>query len=141
MPPTNRRGPGKRLLLILAALASVVAGYYLGQYLQRRPLAELTAVVYPAGQRIDYPAELGIDNDPGIDTPWRLFLAADTDVPACSRLLRHYATVINRLAAWPDIQANLRLSLLAMDEPNEAAIAAFTIGGQAMRDSVLAAAG
>lgn len=128
MPPTTRRGPGKRLVLILAALASIVAGYYLGQYWQRRPLAELTAVVYPAGRRIDYPADLGIDNDPGVSTPWRLFLAVDTGAPACSRLLRHYASVINRLAAWPEIQAQLRLTVLAYDRPDAAAVTAFSGG-------------
>ena len=126
MPQRGRRSAGTRLILILAALASVIAGYYLGQYWQRRPLAGLSAVLYPAGQAVDYPA--GLITDPGTDSPWRLFLAADTRAPECEQLLRHYVLVFNRLAAWPEIQRNLRLSLLAHDQPDRAAITDFTTG-------------
>jgi hypothetical protein len=123
-----RRGPGVRLILTLAALASVIAGYYLGQYWQRRPLADLSAVVYPAGRLVDFPADLFVDASDGAPGPWRLFLPADTREAECSRLVRHYASVFNRLAAWPEIQANLRLSVLAYDWPNDDAAQAFTGG-------------
>lgn len=122
----KRRGRGTRLVVTLAALASLILGYYAGQYWQRRSLSDLSAIVYPSGQRIDTIDELAALAS--ADPAWRLFLVADTRAPACAALLRHFAHVFNRLAAWPDIQANLRLSLLAMDEPNEAAIAAFTAG-------------
>jgi len=61
MSGARRRRPGIRLLLILAALASIIAGYYLGQYWQRRPLAELSARIYPAGRPVEFPA--GADPD------------------------------------------------------------------------------
>jgi len=117
-----------RLILTLAALASVIAGYYLGQYWQRRPLADLSAVVYPAGQAVDYPADLFIDAGTDKPTPWRLFVSADTRETECDRLLRHYGLVFNRLAARPKIQENLRLSVLAYDQPDGAAVQAFTGG-------------
>mgnify|MGYP001554130277 FL=1 len=120
------RGRGTRLVVTLAALASLILGYYAGQYWQRRPLSGLSAIVYPSGQRIHTIDELTALA--GADQAWRLFLVIDTQSPSCSALLRHFAHVFNRLAAWPDIQANLRLSLLAMDQPNEGAIAAFTAG-------------
>ena len=122
----QRRGRGARLVVTLAALASLIAGYYAGQYWQRRPLADLSAVVYPTGQRIDAIDDLTALA--GADEAWRLFLVADTRAPACAALLRHFAQVFNRLAAWPDIQAKLRLSVLAYDEPDKAAITAFTAG-------------
>ena len=128
MPKRLRRSPGKRLVLTLAALASVIVGYYLGQYWQRRPLAGLSAVVYPAGRRVEYPAGLGTLAGPDQSAPWRLFLVVDTGVAACGRLLRHYGTVFNRLAAWPQIQSNLRLTVLAYDQPDTAAVSAYTRG-------------
>jgi hypothetical protein len=128
MPVSGRRSPGTRLILTLAALASVIVGYYLGQHWQRRPLADLSAVVYPAGQPVEFPSGLNIDRDPEAPAPWRLFLAADTRVPECVRLMRHYATVFNRLAAWPTIQENLRLTVLAYDRPDAPAVTAFSGG-------------
>ena len=44
---------------------------------------------------------------------------------AAAAPLRH---VFNRLAAWPEIQSNLRLSVLAYDQPDADAITAFTGG-------------
>lgn len=124
----GRRNPGRRLILTLAALASLIVGYYLGQHWQRRPLADLSAVVYPAGQAVDYPADLDLTRDPGDASPWRLIVAADTRAAACTRLLHHYALVFNRLAAWPRIQERLRLTLLAFDHPDADAISRFTAG-------------
>ncbi|MDJ0739267.1 MAG: hypothetical protein QNJ91_06095 [Gammaproteobacteria bacterium] len=125
MGRSRRRGPGRRLVLTLAALASLIAGYYLGQAWQRQPLADLTAVVYANGRAIDYPAGLAIaDAAPA----WRLFVAADIREPACTGLRRDYALVINRLAHRPDIQQRVRLSVLAYDRPEPERVALFTGG-------------
>lgn len=124
----RRRHPRSRLLLTLAALLSLVVGYYLGQYWQRRPLHDLSAVVYAAGRPIDYPVALGITDDPPSAPSWRLFVTADTREPACRALLGHYAFVINRLAAAPRVQSRLRLTLLAYDRPDETTAAAFAGG-------------
>lgn len=132
MSGARRRRPGIRLLLILAALASIIAGYYLGQYWQRRPLAELSARIYPAGRPVKFHAGVDPDAQRAATTPvpWRLFLSADTRDAQCVGLIRHYATVINRLAAWPDIQARLRLTLLAYDQPDATDVDAFTGGAE-----------
>ena len=124
----RRRGPRTRLILTLAALASLIGGYYPGQYWQRRPLADLSAIVYPAGRPIDYPASLGIAADPGPNAPWRLFLTTDTRVAQCRSLLHHVASVVNRLAAWPDIPPRLRVAMLAYDHPDADAVMQFSGG-------------
>ncbi len=124
-----RRSPKARLILILAALSSLVGGYYLGQHWQRRPLTDLSAIVYPSGLQIDYPAGLTIPDAGGTPSVWRLFLVADTREQACSQLLDHYAFVFNRLAAWPSIQARLRLSVLAYDRPDATSLDTF-VGGR-----------
>lgn len=123
-----RRGPGRRLILTLAALGALIVGYYLGQYWQRQPLGELSAIIYPNGQAIEYPLELTALHAEADRQNWRLFVSADTRAAACVDLLRHYSTVVNRLAAQPDIQQRLRLTLLAYDQPTEAAIGSFTGG-------------
>jgi hypothetical protein len=129
MQKRQRRRPGTRLLLTLAALASVIVGYYLGQYWQRQPLADLSAVFYPSGQKVDYPPALGLAEDAGARSgTWRLFLVADTRAAECRQLMRHFATVFNRMAPSPQIQAHLRLTLLAYDRPEPAAVTAFTGG-------------
>lgn len=133
----DRRSPRTRLILTLAALASLIGGYYAGQYWQRRPLADLSAILYPAGRPVDYPAGLGIDTGSGANGPWRLFVVADTRATQCRELVRHFASVINRLAAWPQIQARLRLTLLAYDRPDAQAVAAFS-GGTAWLEVVSA---
>lgn len=124
----TRRSPSKRLVLTLAALGSIILGYYLGQYWQRQPLAELSAVVYSSGQSVDYPPTLEIGADAEASASWRLFLTVDTRVVACRQLMRHFAQVFNRLAPWPRIQSNLRLTVLAYDQPNPAAVTAFSGG-------------
>lgn len=128
MQERTRRGPGKRLLLTLAAFASIIGGYYLGQYWQRQPLADLSAVVYPSGLPVDYPPGLHIAEEAGDSRTWRLFLVADTRATQCRELVRHFATVFNRLAARPQIQENLRLTVLAYDQPDPAAATAFSGG-------------
>lgn len=107
------RRPGwARLLLISAALASLIGGYYLGQHWQRQPLAELSAVVYPHGRPVDFPTTAGIIAEASDDAPWRILVATNLEIDACRDLLRHFALVRNRLAGWPDIQHRLRLTLL-----------------------------
>lgn len=122
--PVRRRRPRTRLLLTLAALASLIAGYYLGQAWQRRPLDQLSAIVYPTPRSIDY-GTLVPATAADADEPWRLFLVADTSAPACAALLRHYALVYNRLAEHAQLQQRLRLTLLAYDQPDDAQIANF----------------
>ncbi|MCB1800389.1 MAG: hypothetical protein KDI82_01750 [Gammaproteobacteria bacterium] len=119
-----RRGPRARLLLTLAALASLIVGYYLGQAWQRRPLDELSAIVYPTPRLIDY-GELLATRTSGTDQPWRLFVVADTTAPKCAELLRHHALVHNRLATHAGIQKQLRLTLLAYDDPDDDQVAHF----------------
>lgn len=108
------RRPAARLALTLLALATLVVGYYLGQFWQRRALHDLTAVVYPSGR----PLALAEDLVPAADDAWRLFVAGDTRAEACGQLLRDYAFARNRLAAAPTIQARLRVVLLAFDGPS-----------------------
>jgi hypothetical protein len=122
---STRRAPGRRLILTAAALASLIVGYYLGQHWQRRALADLSAIIYPAGRAIDYPQGLTISDG---DQRWRLFLVADTRQAQCHRLMRHFAAVVNRLATTPEIQERLRLVVLAYDRPDADALAAFTGG-------------
>ena len=125
MPRGSPRGPGRRLVLTLAALASLIVGYYLGQLWQRQPLSDLTAIVYPNGRPLTYPAGIRLpDQDVG-GRLWRLFVVGDTGAATCGELLRHYALVINRLAHRPKLQPRLRLTLLAYDQPDATTRAAF----------------
>ena len=118
MRRSSRRAPGRRLALTVAALASLIVGYYLGQHWQRKPLADLSAIVYPAGRTVEYPDVLAIGSG---DDLWRLFLVADTRDGQCRQVMRHFAAVVNRLAAWPKTQERLRLTVLAYDQPDESA--------------------
>lgn len=114
----SRRGPGRRLALTLAALTSLIAGYYLGQIWQGQPPAGLSAVVYPDGKKVDFPPGLALAADDGDNAPWRLFLAADTGDAACRAWRRNFSLVINRMAHRPALQERLRLSVLAYDRPD-----------------------
>ena len=117
MPQRPRRSPRARLLLTAAALAALIAGYYLGQFWQRQGLDDLSAVVYRDGQAVTYPDSLTLD--PGPDGGvWRLFVVADTGQERCLAAMRHFGLTINRLAAWPDIQPRVRVSVLAYDQPS-----------------------
>lgn len=126
MRQRQRRSRGARLLLILAALTSLTVGYYFGQVWQRKPLQGLTAIVYSEGLPIAFPAGLEPPPSDGAAEPWRLIVAVDSRADACRELLRHHTLVRNRLAAWPDIQNRLRLTLLAYDRPDATAAVAFT---------------
>lgn len=125
MPGAPRRGPGKRLLLTLAALASLIVGYYLGQSWQRQPLDGLSAVVYPNGKRIELAADTFSDSANDDVRPWRLFTTVDTDRAACRELRDDYALVINRLAHRPALQARVRVAMLAYDRPDAQAGSGF----------------
>jgi hypothetical protein len=127
MPAAHRRSPGRRLVLTLAALTSLIGGYYLGQAWQRQPLTGLAAVVYPNGREIRMPrlpgAETGVTG-----SAWRLFSVMDTSAAACGSLRRDYALMMNRLATRPDIQRRLRLTVLAYDHPDSASAEGFAAG-------------
>lgn len=110
------RTPRTRLLLTLAALASLLLGYYIGQYWQRQPLAELSAVVYPSGRAVDFELHPALSD---AAPAWRLFVNVDTNSDDCQRLVRDYAFMRNRLASAPHVQQQLRLALLAYDEPTD----------------------
>lgn len=99
--------------MTLAALASLIIGYYLGQAWQRQPLSDLSAIVYANGRPVDYPAEFRPAHD---DTAWRLFVAGDPDAAACTDLRRDFALLINRLAARPELQRRVRLALISFAE-------------------------
>jgi hypothetical protein len=118
----SARGPRTRLLLTLAALLSLIVGYYLGQFWQRRPLADLSAVVYPAGRPLADTGDLLRE----LPEAWRLLGVVDTRVPACTERLREYRFMRNRLAGAPSVQSRLRLTLLAYDQPDAAQRRAFT---------------
>ena len=83
MPTGRRRRPVRRLIVTLAALASLIVGYYLGQAWQRQPLETLSAVVYPNGKPVDYPPQLDLGPDDTAPPAWRLVAVVDTRVPAC----------------------------------------------------------
>ena len=112
-----RRSPRARLLLTAAALIALIAGYYLGQFWQRQGLDQLSAVVFRDGKRVAYPESLALDPGPD-DRVWRLFLVVDTGRDDCLAAIRRFGLMINRLAAWPDIQPRVRVSMLAYDRPS-----------------------
>lgn len=122
----SRRRPWLRFALVAAALLSLLVGYYLGQYWQRRGLGELSATVYPVGRPLDYPAGLPLTPGDADARRWRLFVTADTREDACRDLLQHFALVMNRLAAWPGVQPRVRVTLLAYDAPDATAIQRFS---------------
>jgi len=131
-----RHSPRARLLLTLAALGSLLVGYYLGQHWQRQPLEQLSAVVFEDGQPIELPSSLALTAAVE-QPPWRLFVAVDSQVEACRSAIRRFGLMMNRLAAWPKIQPRLRVTLLAFDIPTSEQAAAFA-GGASWIDTVAA---
>jgi hypothetical protein len=125
-PPRRTRRPWLRLPIVAAALLSLVVGYYLGQHWQRRGLDQLTALVYPGGKPVAYPDALRLTPGDVERGRWRLFAAVDTRIAECKALLRDYGLAVNRLAAWPDIQPRVRVTMLAYDGPDLDAIRAFS---------------
>ena len=127
MRKRSRRSPRARLLVMLAALVSLIVGYYLGQSWRRQPLDDLSVILFAEPRAIDY-GDLAITAPQDTPHPWRLFVAGDTRESACGDMLRHYARVMNRLAARAGIQQRLRVTLLAYDNPDAAAATAFRSG-------------
>ncbi|MGB5736098.1 MAG: hypothetical protein WBM40_16800 [Thiohalocapsa sp.] len=122
-----RHSPRARLLLTLAALGSLLVGYYLGQYWQRQPLDQLSAIVFEDGKPIELPGSLVLTT-PAEPPVWRLFVAVDSQVDACRSAMRQFAFMMNRLAAWPKIQARVRVTALAFDNPSVEQAEAFAGG-------------
>ena len=122
-----RHSPRARLLLTLAALGALLVGYYLGQYWQRQPLSRLSAVVFEDGKPIELPSSLSLTTS--AEAPvWRLFVAVNTQVDACRGAMRRLGLMMNRLAAWPKIQARVRVTALAFDNPTAEQVDAFAAG-------------
>jgi hypothetical protein len=122
-----RHSPRARALLTLAALGALLVGYYLGQYWQRQPLGDLSAVVYPDGKPIEFPDGLARPDD-GDSEHWRLYLVADTTRDRCRTALPRFGLMMNRLAAWPTIQPRVRLTVIAYDAPSDDAALQFSGG-------------
>jgi hypothetical protein len=112
----SRRTPRARLLLTLAALASLLIGYYFGQYWQRQPLEALSAIVYPSGRAVDFELHPALSE---AAPAWRLFVNVDTSNSDCQRLVRDYGFLRNRLASVPALQQRLRLTLLAYGQADD----------------------
>ena len=113
--------------MVLLASLTLVVGYYLGQAWQRQPLNALSAVVYPDGKAVAYPADFAIGSD-DTNAPWRLVMAVDTRAADCEDLLRHLVLVHNRLAGWPRIQQRFRPTLMAYDQPDQTHAESFLAG-------------
>ena len=114
------RPRAKRLVVTLAALLSLIVGYYLGQQWQRQPLVDLSATVFANGIAIDYPDGLQRP-DSFIDADaWRLFMAFDSRIPACKERLQQALLAMNRLASRPDLQGRTRLTLLLYNDAGSA---------------------
>jgi hypothetical protein len=128
MPTGRRRRPARRLIVTLAALASLIIGYYLGQAWQRQPLESLSAMVYASGKPVDYPPYFDPGSADNAAAVWRLVTVVDTQAEACKALRRELALAMNRLADRPDIQQRLRLTVLAYNDPDDQATQAFTGG-------------
>ena len=96
-----------RFRLIVAALATVIAGYYLGQLYQQHRWKQQGIRV------LDNPVRL---EQPGLSGHWTLLIPGEPD-PSCEQLLREFTQTVNRLAAWPKLQSRIRLHLLASRAP------------------------
>lgn len=123
----RRRRPAQRFIVISVAIATLVVGYYLGQYWQRRPLSDISATLYDGKQHLQIPERLAAPSDSD-GHGWRLYIVADTGAEACRQLLRSYALMFNHLAVHPKIQSDLKVVVLAYDHPDADAETAFTGG-------------
>ncbi len=101
-----------RFAIISVALCTVLLGYYLGNLYQFGELKNSAAIMY------EQPLEL---DTAGLAQPLRgqleaedewLILLAGEPGRSCDQLLAHYIDVVNRLAAWPNIQERVRLILV-----------------------------
>jgi len=106
------RTPLQRLALITAALGTVVLGYWLGNRYQFGELQNSSAILMEQPVEIDTaPLPNDLQTQIKAEEQWVILLAGENG-KACDQLLNHYIEVVNRLAAWPKIQARIRLALL-----------------------------
>jgi len=101
-----------RFAIISVALCTVLLGYYLGNRYQFGELQNTAAIMF------EQPIELEIDELPQplrdqieAEDEWLILLAGEPG-SSCEALLAHYIEVVNRLAAWPNIQKRIRLILV-----------------------------
>lgn len=106
------RTPLHRFAIVGVALCTVVLGYYLGNRYQYSELQNTAAILF------DQPIELDTTSLPKAlqsrieaADQWVILLPGENG-RACDQLLNHYIEVINRLAAWPDIQSRIRVALI-----------------------------
>ena len=114
-----------RLILILAGPA-LIGGYYLGQSWRRQPLDDLSVILFaePVPSTMDGSA---ITAPADTLQSWRLFGRRYPGVRRAA-MLRHYAQVMNRLAARPGSGTATRY-VLAYDRPDAARSPRF-VGGR-----------
>jgi len=108
----KRRSAFSRLFLITAAASSLLIGYYWGNQHQRDAMAEHSAIVLDRPINLDTAALPNSLRRQAKNGKWQLMLPGQSNVPGCQDLLTHYAEVVNRLAAYPEIQESVHFVLL-----------------------------
>ena len=110
------RTPLQRFAIILLAVATVSLGYYLGNLYQFDKLRNSAAIM------LDEPLELDTSALPerlqdriASAQSWVVLLPGQNGND-CDRLLEHYMEVVNRLAAWPEVQERINLALLVTSD-------------------------
>lgn len=99
-----------RFRIVVAALATVLVGYYLGQVYQQHRLQQQGITL------LDDPVPVSKEIRLPLSGHWTLMLPGEADA-ACEQLLRSMVQMVNRLAASPKLQAQIRLRLLATHAP------------------------
>ena len=106
------RTPLHRFAIISTALCTLLLGYYLGNRYQLGELRNSAAIMLEQPIETDttpLPRELRELIE--VQHKWVILLPGEAGT-ACDDLLRHYVEVVNRLAAWPEIQSRVSLALL-----------------------------
>lgn len=106
------RSPLHRFAIISVALCTVLVGYYLGNRYQFGQLQNSAAILYEqpiAIETTELPEPLREHIE--AEDQWVILLAGEPG-SSCDTLLNHYIEVVNRLAAWPQIQARISLTLI-----------------------------
>ena len=108
----TQRSPLQRFAIFIFALCILALGYYLGNRYQASGLHNISAIV------LDIPVVVPAETLPQplrkqieAEDQWVVLLPGENG-KACDELLTHYIEVVNRLAAWPKIQARIRVALL-----------------------------
>jgi len=106
------RTPLQRFAIISVALCTLLIGYYLGNRYQFSELQNSAAILYEQPIEIET-AELPqpLSEHIEAENQWIILLAGKHG-RSCDALLDHYIEVVNRLAAWPQIQARISLTLI-----------------------------